>query len=553
MPEQVKLIECPRDAWQGLPEQIPTEYKAEYLKELVLAGFRHIDAVSFVSPKHVKQMADSEEVMAKLNASLPAGVQLPEIIGIVVNEKGLERAFATPGVTTIGYPYSISAYFRRANANMTRDESRMLAEKLKKETTAANRGLVIYISMAFGNPYDEPWGPEIVADTLEWLKDIRVRTVSLADTVGTASPQLVGDLYRSVKDYVAGIELGVHLHSRPENAEEKILAAYEAGCRRFDGALTGLGGCPFAGDNLVGNVATENVLAALRKAGADPGIDSGRLTKALEMTNELKGVLAMYSTLLLEIAENLATITLNRPEKRNAISTQMMAELLTALDQIEKSHARVIIVTGSGKAFCAGMDLEMLAAIAKQSPAENQEDSRRIAKMFRRIWSYPRPMIAAVNGPAYAGGCGIATLCDFTIAAPEAKFGYTEVKIGFLPAIVSVFLTRQIGEKRSRDLLLTGRILEAAEAKEFGLVSEVVPAEKLMERAHELANTLIAASPSSLTRSKHLLVSSAAAGVDHDLERAILENARIRCTPDFQEGLASFLEKRKPVWQGEKK
>ena len=288
MTDIAKLIECPRDAWQGLPEQIPAEYKAEYLKELVLAGFKHIDAVSFVSPKHVKQMADSEEVMAKLNASLPTGVQLPEIIGIVVNEKGLERALATPGVTTIGYPYSISAYFRRANANMTRDESRLLVEKLKKETTAAKRGLVIYISMAFGNPYDEPWGPEIVADTLEWLKDTRVRTVSLADTVGTASPQLVEDLYRSVKDHVAGIELGVHLHSRPEDAEEKILAAYEAGCRRFDGALTGLGGCPFAGDNLVGNIATESVLAALRKAGADPGIDSARLTKALEMTNEIR-------------------------------------------------------------------------------------------------------------------------------------------------------------------------------------------------------------------------------------------------------------------------
>jgi hydroxymethylglutaryl-CoA lyase len=286
--ETVKLIECPRDAWQGLQDFIPTEYKTEYLKELVLAGFKHIDAVSFVSPKHVKQMADSEEVMAKLNASLPAGIPLPEIIGIIVNEKGLERALATPGVSTIGYPYSISAYFRRANANMTRDESRQLVEKLKKETAAAKRGLIIYISMAFGNPYDEPWGPEIVADTLEWLKDIRVRTVSLADTVGTASPQLVGDLYRRVKDHVAGIELGVHLHSRPENAEEKILAAYEAGCRRFDGALTGLGGCPFAGDNLVGNIATENVLAALRKAGADPGIDSARLTKALEMTNEIR-------------------------------------------------------------------------------------------------------------------------------------------------------------------------------------------------------------------------------------------------------------------------
>jgi len=286
--ENVKLIECPRDAWQGLPDIIPTEYKAEYLKELVLAGFKHIDAVSFVSPKHVKQMADSEEVMAKLNASLPAGTQLREIIGIVVNEKGLERALATPGVTTIGYPYSISAYFRRANANMSKDESRLLAEKLKKETAAANRGLVIYISMAFGNPYDEPWGPEIVADTLEWLKDVRVRTVSLADTVGTASPELVGDLYRSVKDHVAGIELGVHLHSRPESAEEKILAAYEAGCRRFDGALTGLGGCPFAGDNLVGNIATEDVLAALRKAGGDPGVDSARLMKALEMTNEIR-------------------------------------------------------------------------------------------------------------------------------------------------------------------------------------------------------------------------------------------------------------------------
>jgi hydroxymethylglutaryl-CoA lyase len=288
MPESIKLIECPRDAWQGLADFIPTEYKAEYLAELVRAGFHHIDAVSFVSPKHVKQMADSEEVMAQLDASLPAGTELPEIIGIVVNEKGLERALATPGVTTIGYPYSISAYFRRANANMTREESRALVETLKKATAAANRDLVIYISMAFGNPYDEPWGPEIVQDTLEWLKDVRVRTVSLADTVGTASPELVGDLFRQVKDHVAGIELGVHLHSRPENAEAKILAAYEAGCRRFDSALTGLGGCPFAGDNLVGNIATEQVLAALRKAGADPGIDDARITKVLAMANEIR-------------------------------------------------------------------------------------------------------------------------------------------------------------------------------------------------------------------------------------------------------------------------
>src|SRR5258706_795692 len=288
MTSPIKLIECPRDAWQGLADFIPTEFKANYLKELVLAGFKHIDAVSFVSPKHVKQMADSEEVMAKFNASLPLNTDPAEIIGIVVNEKGLERALATPGVTTIGYPDSISPYFRRAKASMTRDQSRTLVETLKKATAAANRGLVIYIPMAFGNPYDEPWGPEIVQDTLDWLKDIRVRTVSLADTVGTASPQIVGDLFRQVKDHVAGIELGVHLHSRPENAEEKILAAYQAGCRRFDSALTGLGGCPFSGDNLVGNIATEQVLAALNKAGAHPGIDSARLAKGLEMTNEIR-------------------------------------------------------------------------------------------------------------------------------------------------------------------------------------------------------------------------------------------------------------------------
>jgi len=290
--ETVKLIECPRDAWQGLPDFIPTETKAEYLEELLAAGFTHIDGVSFVSPKHVKQMADSEDVMSKLNASLSANVEKPEIIGIVVNEKGLERALATPGVTTIGYPYSISAYFRRANANMSRDESRRLVEKLKKDTAAASRDLVIYISMAFGNPYEEPWGAEIVHETLEWLKDIRVRTVSLADTVGNADAKLVGDLFREVKDHVAGVELGVHLHSRPEHAEEKILAAYEAGCRRFDSALTGLGGCPFAGDNLVGNIATEQVIAALKKAGADPGIDPARLNKILAMTNEIRATYA---------------------------------------------------------------------------------------------------------------------------------------------------------------------------------------------------------------------------------------------------------------------
>jgi len=258
-----------------------------------------------------------------------------------------------------------------------------------------------------------------------------------------------------------------------------------------------------------------------------------------------------YTTLLLEHEGPIAKITFNRPDKRNAISAKMICDLLTVLDDIERTRARVVIVTGAGSAFCAGMDLEMLSALGQQSAQENQEDSRRMARMFRRIWSFPKPMIAAVNGHALAGGCGIATLCDFTIAVPEAKFGYTEVKIGFLPAIVSVFLTRQIGDKRARDLLLTGRLVLAEEAKELGLVTEIVPAEKLISRCAEITEQLIAASPSSLTRAKRLLTSAAAASVDADLERAVLENARIRCTPDFKEGLASFLEKRKPVWQGE--
>jgi methylglutaconyl-CoA hydratase len=256
----------------------------------------------------------------------------------------------------------------------------------------------------------------------------------------------------------------------------------------------------------------------------------------------------MYETLILEFSGELAKLTLNRPDKLNAISSKMLAEMQSALDAIEKSHARVAILTGAGRAFCAGMDLEMLSAIASQSAAENMEDSRRMARMFRRIWSFSKPLIAAVNGAALAGGCGIATLCDFTIAVPQAKFGYTEVKIGFLPAIVSVFLTRQIGDKHARDLLLTGRMVEALEAKSLGLITEILPPEDLHNRAVEIADILIAASPVSLTRAKRLLTSAAAASVDADLERAILENARIRCTADFKEGLASFLEKRKPVW-----
>ncbi|MGH9774571.1 MAG: hydroxymethylglutaryl-CoA lyase [Candidatus Acidiferrales bacterium] len=287
-PETVTLIECPRDAWQGLPQVIPTEAKVKYLTGLIHTGFRRLDAVSFVAPKYVPQMADSEKVMDALRqVNLPAGHEL-EIIGIVVNEKGLERALATPGVTTIGYPYSISAYFRRANANMSREESRALVASLQKAIRAAGRKLIVYISMAFGNPYDEPWGPEIVEDTLIWLKDTGVRTVSLADTVGTATAREVSDLYKSVKDCVAGIELGVHLHSRPEASSEKVLAAFEAGCRRFDSALTGLGGCPFAGDELVGNISTEAVITTLAARGVSTGIDTKSLAVACAMTHELR-------------------------------------------------------------------------------------------------------------------------------------------------------------------------------------------------------------------------------------------------------------------------
>lgn len=286
--KSVTIIECPRDAWQGLPQIIPTQTKIDYLSRLVSLGFRHLDAVSFVAPKYVPQMADSEEVMAGLMEHFPADRPAPEIIGIVVNEQGLKRAQATHGVTTIGYPYSISAYFRRANANMTRAESRALVETLQKETASAKRRLVVYISMAFGNPYDEPWGPEIVEDALVWLKEIGVRTVSLADTVGTASPQDVAGLFNAVKNCADGVELGVHLHSRPDEAAEKVLAAFKAGCRRFDGALTGLGGCPFAGDELVGNIPTETVLTTLAARGVSTGVDTKSLAMACAITGEIR-------------------------------------------------------------------------------------------------------------------------------------------------------------------------------------------------------------------------------------------------------------------------
>ena len=257
-----------------------------------------------------------------------------------------------------------------------------------------------------------------------------------------------------------------------------------------------------------------------------------------------------YQTLHLEFSGEIATITLNRPEKRNAISAEMIGELLSAFSEVESSLARVLILTGAGKAFCSGMDLEALKALTTQSPVEQREDTGRLARLCRRIWTFPKPTIAAVNGAAIAGGCGIATLCDVTIAVPEAKFGYPEVHIGFLPAVVSVFLVRQIGEKQARDLLLTGRIIDAAEAHRLGLVTQIVPAQELMNAAQALATTLLACSPVSLHMTKKLLCDFAAQEIDRELELAAEQSAQIRTTQDFREGLASFLEKRAPHWSG---
>jgi methylglutaconyl-CoA hydratase len=257
-----------------------------------------------------------------------------------------------------------------------------------------------------------------------------------------------------------------------------------------------------------------------------------------------------FRTLHLEFSGEIAMITLNRPEKRNAITAEMIAELFSAFGEVEASLARVLLLTGAGKAFCSGMDLEALKALAEQSPAEQREDADRLARLCLRIWSFPKPTIAAVNGHAIAGGCGIATLCDFTIAVPEAKFGYPEVRIGFLPAVVSVFLVRQIGEKQARDLLLTGRTVDAAEAHRLGLVSQIVPAKELMIAAQVLAASLLACSPVSLQMTKKLLCDFAAPEISRELELAAAQSAQIRTTNDFREGLASFLEKRAPKWSG---
>ena len=263
MPEAIKLVECPRDAWQGLKAQIPTHIKLEYLRALISTGFKHIDAVSFVSPAAVPQMADSEEVLKELDP--PDDV---ELIGIVVNEKGAQRAISTNGVRTLGFPYSVSPTFLRNNQRQTLEEAIDELEKIKGKGEEAGLETVAYISMAFGNPYGDQWNVAEVIDAIDLLESYGVRTVSLADTVGAAGPEQIGELVSAVISKYDYLEIGVHLHSRPDQAAEKVTAAYDAGCRRFDSALGGLGGCPFAQDALVGNIATEQVVAALSARGA---------------------------------------------------------------------------------------------------------------------------------------------------------------------------------------------------------------------------------------------------------------------------------------------
>jgi len=267
MPSSIKLIECPRDAWQGLEGHIPAEIKVDYLQALISVGFKHIDAVSFVSPKAVPQMADSEQVLKELDP--PDDV---EIIGIVVNEKGAERAIQTSAVQTLGFPYSISPTFLENNQRQTLENAIEELEKIGEKADEAGLETIVYISMAFGNPYGDLWNIGELVEAVGLLESESIRSISLADTVGRATPEQIREVVSAVIGQYGYLEIGVHLHSRPEQAMEKVLAAYDAGCRRFDSALGGLGGCPFAQDTLVGNIPTESVMTALGQRGVEPPI-----------------------------------------------------------------------------------------------------------------------------------------------------------------------------------------------------------------------------------------------------------------------------------------
>jgi hydroxymethylglutaryl-CoA lyase len=279
VPDSIKLIECPRDAWQGLKRQIPTELKAQYLRALIDAGFKHIDAVSFVSPKAVPQMADSEKVLEQIN--VPSDV---EIIGIVVNEKGAERAVSSRSVSTLGFPYSISATFLRKNQNQTPEDAAKVLQSIKTTADKSGRSIVVYVSMAFGNPYGDRWNEDEVRRAVQMLAAAGIHSISLADTVGLAGSDVIRRVVGCVTREYADYDIGVHLHSAPADAAAKVLAAYDAGCRRFDSAVGGLGGCPFAQDALVGNIPTESVISALQKRGLD-----------LPMSKSLDAVLALNS------------------------------------------------------------------------------------------------------------------------------------------------------------------------------------------------------------------------------------------------------------------
>jgi methylglutaconyl-CoA hydratase len=255
-----------------------------------------------------------------------------------------------------------------------------------------------------------------------------------------------------------------------------------------------------------------------------------------------------YKTIQVTYESGIGIITLNRPEKRNAISFELIDDLLQGLKEVETSDAQVLILTGAGKAFSSGMDLDNLKQLIGRSLEQNLKDSETMVRLFRSLYEFPKVTIAAVNGAAIAGGTGLALLCDFTLTVPEAKFGYTEVRIGFVPAIVSTFLLRQVGEKQARDLLLTGRIIGAEEAARMGLVNEIIAPENLMTRARELAALLMENSPASLRSTKKLLNDHSRTELDAEIEAAVRENAAVRTTPDFREGVTSFLEKRKPVW-----
>ena len=255
-----------------------------------------------------------------------------------------------------------------------------------------------------------------------------------------------------------------------------------------------------------------------------------------------------YRTILVTDDADIRTITLNRPERRNAMTPEMQSELISAMDESAVSSCRVVVFRGAGDAFCSGLDLSALQTMNDKTAADHRADAQRIATMFRTLYELPRPTIAAVHGAAIAGGTGIATICDFTLAVPSAKFGYTEARIGFVPAIVSAFLALQIGDKRSRDLLLTGRLFDANEAHRLGLVNEVIDADALDQRVHALAQALAANSPQSLAATKCLLAAQNKTWLDATITQALDANAKARKTADFEEGIAAFLEKRKPVW-----